>query len=333
MHALSLWGPRGWGLTIGSAADAVLGDPQQHHPVAWFGSWASAVESRTYRDSRVAGVVHVVACLAPVLALGAAAERAGRGRPVVAAGTMALATWACVGGRNLADTGVLLADLTETDLPAARGRLGWLCGRLADDLGPDELCRAGIESLAENTADAVVASLFWGAVAGVPGVLAHRGINTLDAMVGHHNERYENFGCLAARLDDLACWVPARLTAVLGALLAPVVGGSVRTTWRVVRRDASNHPSPNGGWCEAAWAGALGVQLGGRNVYPGGRVEVRGLLGDGPRPGADDLRRAARLNRAAQLAATVLFAGVGSMVGKSGSTGGGHGSPVIRGRR
>lgn len=318
---------------LGSLADALVGDPQRHHPVAWFGSWASWVERRSYRDSRVAGVVHVASCLAPLLVIGVCAERAGRGRPVLRAGLTALVAWACLGGRTLAATGELLADLAEADLDAARDRLGWLCGRLAADLGAEELSRAGIESLAENTADAVVATLFWGAVAGVPGMLLHRGTNTLDAMVGHHNARYENFGWAAARLDDLACWLPARVTAVLGAALAPVVGGSAIKTWRVVLRDAHNHPSPNGGWCESAWAGALGVQLGGRNVYPGGRVEVRGLLGDGQRPRPDDLRRAAWLNRAVQLAATVLFATIPPLLGHFTAENREQSSPMIRGRR
>ena len=159
------------------------------------------------------------------------------------------------------------------------------------------MARAAIESVAENTSDAVVGPLVWGIVAGAPGVVAYRIVNTLDAMVGHHSERYERFGCAAARLDDLAGLLPARLTAALAALLAPLVGGSTAGAWRAWRRDASAHPSPNAGPCEAAFAGALGVRLGGPTVYPYG-LSDRPWQGDGRAPAAADIVRAARLSRA-----------------------------------
>jgi adenosylcobinamide-phosphate synthase len=141
----------------------------------------------------------------------------------------------------------------------------------------------------------------------VGGLLGYRAVNTLDAMVGHHNLRYERFGWAAARLDDVANLVPARLTAVLAAALAPGVGGSGRAALRALRRDGAAHPSPNAGRCEAAFAGALGVSLGGTNVYQG-RAERRGTLGDGPPPGPADLDRAIRLSRLITAAATVLAA-------------------------
>src|SRR5690606_15709367 len=140
--------------------------------------------------------------------------------------------------------------------------------------------------------DAVVAPLFWGAVAWVPGLLAYRAINTLDAMVGHRSPRYERFGWAAARLDDVANYVPARLTGFLTVLAASDRGKALD----VLRRDGHRHPSPNAGRCEAAFAGALGVTLGGTNVY-GGRVEHRLAMGDGPQPETRDIRRAVRLPR------------------------------------
>jgi len=164
-----------------------------------------------------------------------------------------------------------------------------------------------VESVAENTCDAVVAPLLWGAVAGVGGLLGYRAVNTLDAMVGHHSMRYERFGWAAARLDDVANVVPARLTAVLAVALAPAVGGSGRVALRTLRRDGGAHPSPNAGRCEAAFAGALGVSLGGTNVYQG-RAERRGTLGAGPPPGPADLDRAIRLSRLITAAAAVLCA-------------------------
>jgi adenosylcobinamide-phosphate synthase len=162
-----------------------------------------------------------------------------------------------------------------------------------------------VESVAENTADAAVAPLFWGAVAGLPGLLAYRAVNTLDAMVGHRSPRYARFGWAAARLDDIANWVPARVTAALTVACAPVVGGSAAGAWRAWQRDGAAHPSPNAGRCEAAVAGALGLRLGGRNVY-GTRVEDRPSLGDGRRPVTGDIRRAVRLSRTVWCTAAAL---------------------------
>lgn len=286
---------RALGIALGVAADAVLGDPTQHHPVAWFGTWASAVERRTYADDTARGAVFATAAVAPVIALGVIAERATRRHAVLHIAATAVATWAVLGARSLSQEGEAMADhLDADDLAAARERITHLCGRDPEQLDEPELARAAVESMAENTADAAVASLFWGAAAGIPGMLAHRAVNTLDAMVGHLNPRYRHFGTASARLDDALDYLPARATGALAAALAPAVGGSTATTWRILRRDARKHPSPNGGWCEAAWAGALGVQLGGTNVYAS-RVEERGLLGDGPRPGAAEVRKAARL--------------------------------------
>ncbi|HJE51963.1 MAG TPA: cobalamin biosynthesis protein [Tessaracoccus flavescens] len=286
---------RALGIALGVAADAVLGDPTQHHPVAWFGTWASAVERRTYADDTARGAAFTAAAVAPVIALGVVAERATRRHAVLHIAATAVATWAVLGARSLSQEGEAMADhLDADDLAAARERITHLCGRDPEQLDEPELARAAVESMAENTADAAVASLFWGAAAGIPGMLAHRAVNTLDAMVGHLNPRYRHFGTASARLDDALDYLPARATGALAAALAPAVGGSTATTWRILRRDARKHPSPNGGWCEAAWAGALGVQLGGTNVYAS-RVEERGLLGDGPRPGAAEVRKAARL--------------------------------------
>lgn len=151
--------------------------------------------------------------------------------------------------------------------------------------------------MAENTSDAVVAPLWWGALTGVPGLLGYRAVNTLDAMIGHRSARYQRFGRAAAKLDDAANLLPARGTAALTALLAPVVGGSPAAARRAVRRDAKRHPSPNAGPVEAAFAGALGRTLGGENTY-GSIVEDRGTLGDGPSPEQPDIARAVRLSAA-----------------------------------
>lgn len=301
------------GLALGVALDRLLADPQSPaHPVAVFGRGAARLEQVLYADDRRRGVLHVAVCVGGTATLGVLAVRATSRSRVLRTTLTALTTWAVLGGTTLAREGAYMSDALERgDLERARARLPHLCGRDPSGLEAPELARATVESLAENTSDAVVAPLFWGAVAGVPGMLAYRAINTLDAMVGHRSARYERFGWAAARLDDVANYVPARLTGVLTVLTAPNPGGARA----MLRRDGHRHPSPNAGRCEAAFAGALGVTLGGKNVY-GGRVEERPTMGDGPSPRVRDIPRAVRLTRAVSLAAAcvagVAMAGVSS---------------------
>ena len=208
-----------------------------------------------------------------------------------------------------------MAALAGNDLASARRVLPSLCGRDPAGLDATELTRAVIESVAENTCDAVVAPLLWGAAAGLPGLVAYRAVNTLDAMVGHRSARYARFGWAAARLDDLANWIPARATAALTAACAPVVtGASTASVLDVVRRDGGRHPSPNAGRCEAAFAAALGVRLGGTNVYAG-VAETRPGLGEGRAPEPRDIRRAIALSRAVTLSATALAMLIAGLTG------------------
>lgn len=288
------------------------------------------VEQVTYRDTRAAGVAHEVVLVGAVTGLGIGLGRAVSGRgpagswitrprkggredltPVRALAELALtaaAAWTVLGGTTLAKTGRDMADRLESgDIEGARALLPSLCGRDPEALDADGLARAALESIAENTSDATVAPLFWGAVAGVPGLLAYRAINTLDAMVGYRNERYERFGWAAARTDDVANLAPARVSGLLTTALAPVIGGRPAAAWRAWRRDAGKHPSPNAGVAEASMAGALGVTLGGRTEYRHG-IEMRPTLGDGPVPRVPDLRRAVRLSEAVQLATAVAAA-------------------------
>lgn len=305
--------PRAIGLLTGYLADRALGDPRRGHPVAGFGAAAAGLETLTYRDSRGAGVLHVAVLLGALAAGGAAAESAAGRRPAGAAAALAAATWVALGGRSLARTGTQLADLLDAgDLDAARGLLPSLCGRDPATLDADGLARAALESVAENTSDAVVAPLFWGGLLGVPGLLGYRAVNTLDAMVGHRNARYERFGWAAARLDDVANWVPARVAAGV-TMVAGASRARADAAWRAIRRDAPRHPSPNGGVVEAAFAGVLGRSLGGTNVY-GGRAEDRGVLGDGPQATASDIGAAARLSQRVSLGALVVAVGLSGLV-------------------
>ncbi|MQY20404.1 cobalamin biosynthesis protein [Nocardia macrotermitis] len=303
------------GLVLGFGLDRAFGDPRRWHPVAGFGSAAARLESVTYRGDRVAGVVHEVVLVGGTAALGAALGRVGRDERTrwgcaAATGLTALATWTVLGGTTLARTGQAMADRLEADdLDGARALLPSLCGRDPEVLDADGLARAAVESIAENTSDATVAPLVWGALAGIPGLLAYRAVNTLDAMVGYRNERYRNFGWAAARTDDLANLLPARVSGVLTAALAPVIGGRPDAALRAWRRDAAKHPSPNAGVAESAMAGALGVQLGGRTQYRHG-TELRPTLGNGPVPRVADLRRAVRLSESVQFAAALTAAAV-----------------------
>jgi adenosylcobinamide-phosphate synthase len=241
----------------------------------------------------------------------AAADRALARRPVTRMLLTGSVTWAALGGRSLAEAGRQLAEaVRDVDLEQARALAPTLVGRDPTGLDGPELCRAAVESVAENTADAVVGPLLWGVVAGPAGVAAYRAANTLDAMVGHHSARYEQFGWAAARLDDLLTWPAARLGAGLTCVLAPLVGGGAGRAWRTLWRDGGAHPSPNAGRMEAAFAGALEVRLGGTNRY-GDRVEQRPILGGGPVPGPDDVDRAVRLSLLVGSAAAVLAVLVG----------------------
>ncbi|WP_051468551.1 cobalamin biosynthesis protein [Actinomadura oligospora] len=306
---------RAVGLLAGVALDALVGDPRRGHPVAAFGRVASALEKKVYADSRARGVAYTVVLVGGTLAGGVAVERAVRGRPLVRAGVTALATWAVLGGTSLGREGrVMSGFLEDQDLEAARGRLGHLCARDPAGLGADELARATVESVAENTSDASIAPLVWGAVGGVPGLLAYRAANTLDAMVGYRSPRYERFGWASARLDDVVNWVPARLTGLVVVAVAP--RGRRSEAWRVLRRDGASHPSPNAGRCEAAFAGALDVRLGGANAY-GGQVETRPELGDGRSPEVADIRHAVRLSARVTAAAAVLCAGLACARGEA----------------
>ncbi len=302
---------RAVGLLLGHAADQVLGDPRRFHPVAGFGRAATWLEQRTYADSRARGTAYVVVLLGATTAIAATAERCAR-RPVARALLTAVVTWAVLGGRSLDREAEAVHDLLlADDLPGARRRLRHLVGRDTGSLTPDQIARAVIESVAENTSDAVVTSYFWGAAAGVPGLVAHRAANTLDAMVGHHNARYENFGWAAARLDDVLGYPGARLAGLLSVVLGPDSPGAL-VAWR---RDARRHPSPNAGVIEASFAGALGLTLGGTNTYYGDRLEHRALMGQGRVPVPDDIPPTRRLARRVGVGVALTAAAVSLLRG------------------
>jgi adenosylcobinamide-phosphate synthase len=300
---------------VGIAVDRLIGEAgMDPHPVALFGTVLAAVERRCWRDSRAAGAAYA----AVGVGLGATAGGVVR--------STAVATWLAVAGRLLGDTAsAVAAALDAGRLDAARRLLPSLAGRDASALDEGGIVRAVVESVAENTVDAVVAPALWGALLGPPGALGYRAANTLDAMVGHHSARYERFGWASARLDDVAGWVPARVTAALVAAVRPASAAAV---WRAVRLDAPGHPSPNAGVAEAAFAAALGVRLGGTNRY-GERVEERAGLGTGRPPLRSDIAAAVQLSRHVGLALAAALVAAGA-AGAAGAAVRGRGRPPLR---
>ena len=294
------------GLAVGYLADRVFGDPRRGHPVAGFGAVASWLELRCYADRQSAGAAYAGALVGASIVLGVALERQVSHHSLATVMTTAAATWAVLGGQSLnREAATVAGQLAGGKLAVARDQVRHLVGRDTAELSMEEVARATVESVAENASDAVVAPLLWGAVAGVPGLLGYRAANTLDAMIGHRSARYLRFGWAAARLDDLANWVPARLAALAATAWAPLVGGNPRNAISVVRRDAGQHPSPNAGVVEAAFAGALNVQLGGRNAYHGA-IEDRGILGNGRTVAIADIARASRLAAAVSMSALAV---------------------------
>ncbi|HEY5857620.1 MAG TPA: cobalamin biosynthesis protein [Aldersonia sp.] len=296
------------GLVLGYLADLMFGDPRRGHPVAGLGTVATRLERRVYRDDRAQGVVFVALLVGATVLIGALLGRRTT--------TTAAATWVVLGGTSLTRTGDAMAAHLEThDVAAARALLPSLCGRDPSVLDEAGIARAALESIAENTSDATVAPLFWGALGGPAGLLGYRAVNTLDAMIGYRNDRYRNFGWAAARLDDVANLVPARLAGALTVAVAPFVGGSSGNAYDAWRRDAAAHPSPNAGVAEASMAGALGVTLGGTTQYRHG-VQERPKLGAGPAPTVADLRRAVKVSRLVQAGAVAVSAVLAVAVGE-----------------
>ena len=297
-----LSGPRAGAVASAVLLDRVLGEPpDRYHPVALFGRAMARAEEEMWADRRAAGVVYAAGGVAAAALTGAVVGRGGAGRRWAA---LVAATYVAVAGRALEEAaGVVDSALAAGDGEQARVALRSLVGRRTDDLDEAGIVRAVVESVAENTVDAVTAPLLWAALGGAPAVLAYRAVNTLDAMVGHRSCRHERFGWASARTDDAANWIPARLTALLVAAVRPHRAADIR---RAVARQAPAHPSPNAGVVEAAFAAALGLRLGGINDYAG-RIEDRPPLGWGRPPVRADIAAACRLARHVTVALVALL--------------------------
>lgn len=263
------------------------------HPVTWMGRLISALDRALNRGRarRLRGA------LAALLVVVVAVIPAAFAQIWLGPWAAALLAWPLVAARSLDDhVRAVARPLVAGDLAGARAATAMIVGRDVTRADEAALARASIESLAENASDGVIAPLFWAAIGGLPGIAAYKAINTLDSMIGHRTPRHEEFGTFAARLDDVANLIPARLTA---GLLVLVAGRGARRAAGCAWADAARHRSPNAGWPEAAMAGALGVRLSGPRQY-GARIAPEPWLNEGARdPGATDLGRALRIYRRA----------------------------------
>jgi adenosylcobinamide-phosphate synthase len=300
-------------MAVAMAVDALLGWPPSlfawiGHPVTWLGWLIAAIDSAWNRASdppalrRAAGVAGALVVIALSVALGWGLQSLlpSGWSQIVAVGILA---WPLVALRSLHDHVAAVAEpLRAGDIAAARDAVSRIVGRDPAALDEAGIARATIESLAENASDGIVAPVFWGALFGLPGILGYKAINTLDSMIGHRSERHESFGWAAARIDDVANFIPARATGFLFVLLAPHRSEALSC----MTRDARRHRSPNAGWPEAAMAGGLGVRLSGPRIYHGSTTDEPWLNEGARDPRAADIDEALTLYRRAML----LLAGV-----------------------
>jgi adenosylcobinamide-phosphate synthase len=255
--------------------DLMLGDPRWlPHPVVIIGRLITALESVLTRITPHKKLAGILLLLLTAGSAGTAAWLLIRGSYLLhpLAGFLASAgiSYTCLATRSLHRESALVADaLAAGNIAEARRWLAYIVGRDTDALDESEIWRALIETVAENTSDGIIAPLFWLTLAGPVGGMVYKAVSTLDSMVGYRNQRYLEFGWASARMDDLLNFVPARLTALLMILAAPLAGLSPKGALAVTRRDRLKHPSPNSGHPEAAAAGALGVRLGGSASYKG----------------------------------------------------------------
>ena len=314
-------------LIIAFSIEAVLAYPAAvfraiGHPVSWIGALIAPLDStlnrpdRSFAVRRAAGVATVTVLVAGSLAAGVALETLARAIPYFGFALAVLVVVTLMAFGNLDQhVRAVSAALHAEGLDGGRRSISKIVGRDPDALDEAAVCRAAIESLAENASDGVTAPALWFLVGGLPGIIAYKAINTADSMIGHMSERHHAFGWAAARLDDLVNLPASRLTGLMFVAAAAMVpGASAPSAWRAFRRDARQHRSPNAGWPEAAMAGALGLRLAGPRIYGGVLVDDH-WMGDGRSEAtAQDIDRALVIYRVAFGGALVTMAAIGLLV-------------------
>jgi adenosylcobinamide-phosphate synthase len=300
-------------LLLAYLLDITLGDPPLWpHPVRWLGRLIATLEAplrRTFANPRLAGMALTALCL--LAAAGSAAVAvflASHLHPVLGVAVAIILIYWAISIKDLAaHAWAVHQPLSLGNLPAAREALANIVGRDTSQLAEAGVIRAAVETIAENTVDGVLSPMFYAALGGPPLVWAFKAVSTLDSMVGYKREPYLEYGRTGARLDDLLNWLPARLSGGLFTLAAWLTGLDWRQTWKIFRRDGRRHASPNAGWPEAAISGALGLRLGGPNIYHGELVH-KPWLGDGWRePEAADILKAIRLLHVVSALAVIFF--------------------------
>lgn len=303
-------------LIAGFLLDLLLGDPEWlYHPVRLIGKYVSFAEKRLRArggDLRKSAVVltgsTVLLTLAAAAGILALLRTAGR-IPVFAG--MAVMNWMGIAARCMAKEAGGVEKALGRGTGEARKQVARIVGRDTDRLNEEEIIKATVETVAENTTDGVISPLFWGLIGGPVLMWGFKAASTLDSMVGYMDEKYRDIGWSSARLDDALNWIPARLTALLMTAAAFLTGLDGRNAFRIVRRDHANHRSPNCAWSEAAAAGALHIQLGGTHEYFGKPVE-KPTIGDADRPAErEDIRRAVRLLYGTSILMMILIAAAG----------------------
>ena len=301
-------------MAVAMAIDAALGWPERlfrliGHPVTWLGRLIGALDAAWNRSSdatvlrRAAGVVATLLVIAvpTFLAWIVQTQLTAAWSRIVIAGILA---WPLIALRSLHDHLTAVArPLQSGDIEAARAAVSRIVGRDPAILDEAGIARASIESLAENASDGIVAPVMWGAIFGLPGIVGYKAINTLDSMIGHRTPRHEAFGWAAARIDDVANFIPARLTGLLFVVLAPRRGEAMSC----MMRDARRHRSVNAGWPEAAMAGAIGVRLSGPRVYDDRLADEPWLNGGARDPLASDIGQSLNLYRRAMLLLAIVL--------------------------
>lgn len=303
---------------IGWLLDRFFGDPANlPHPIVWFGKAIAALEKRFNCGTarKVKGALVAIALVALVFAVSwLLLNYAFRLSYGLGLALSIIGVFFCLAGKTLSDEVRLVFEAMDESLEKGRTQVGRIVGRDTSELSAQEIRTAALETLAENLSDGVVAPLFWCALLGVPGMLAYKMVNTLDSMIGYRNERYREFGCFAARLDDVANWIPARITALLMVLVAPKMDSQGRKTksfgelLSFIRRYGSQHLSPNSGYPEAALAGILDCRFGGPHNYFGEEV-YKPYIGENHKDFTTaDMETALQVNLQVELISVLLVA-------------------------
>ncbi|MBU5353784.1 adenosylcobinamide-phosphate synthase CbiB [Paenibacillus barcinonensis] len=293
-----------WIIILAYILDRCIGDPRWiPHPVIGMGKTISALERMIRARVKTNAGLTRAGLLFPFLIAGGSFAGTwgvllllGLIHPIVSTIAEVILIATTIASKGLRDAGMeVYRHLKQQDFAAARRSLSMIVGRDTAHLDEPEVVRGTVETVAENIVDAIVSPLFYALIGGAPLAMAYRAVNTLDSMVGYKNDKYLHLGWASARLDDWANWIPARLTAMLLITGAWVMKLDAKGAARMVRRDARLHPSPNSGFPESAVAGALGIRLGGHNVYHG-VSSFRAYMGEPTRPmEAEDIVRTTRL--------------------------------------